>query len=50
MLLQSVLFAWIYHRIFAGSDAAAGTLIGQYALLGAALSWTFATLAVAGAG
>jgi len=47
MLVQSVLFAWIFRRMFADSTASAGVLVLQYALLGALLSWSFTTLAVA---
>jgi hypothetical protein len=46
MLVQSVLFAWIYARMFATSPSSRGALIFKYALLGAMLSWSFTTLAV----
>jgi len=46
MLTQSVIFAWIYHRVFAPSSTSAPSLTLQYALLGALLSWSFTTLAV----
>lgn len=47
MAIQSLLFAWIYDRSFA---AAAGNTLRRglaYALFGAALSWSFTTIAVA---
>jgi len=47
MLIQAVLFAWIYQRAFARGD---GGLLGRalrYAAFGAVLSWSFTTLAVA---
>jgi hypothetical protein len=47
MLIQSVVFAWVYQHAFAprnGGTVARGL---RYALFGAALSWSFTTLAVA---
>ena len=47
MLIQAVIFAWIYDQAFARRS---GTLLSRslaYAALGAALSWSFTTLAVA---
>jgi uncharacterized membrane protein len=47
MLMQAVLFAWIFEKTFARLG---GTLLSRtlaYAILGAALSWSFTTLAVA---
>ncbi|WP_162917562.1 hypothetical protein [Dongia deserti] len=47
MLIQAILFAWIYHKGFAGQG---GTWVGRaarYAAVGALLSWSFTTLAVA---
>ena len=47
MLIQAVIFAWIYEKIFARWN---GTLLSRallYAACGAALSWSFTTLAVA---
>jgi hypothetical protein len=47
MLMQAVLFAWIFEKTFARQD---GTFLSRtlaYAVLGAALSWSFTTLAVA---
>lgn len=47
MLIQAALFAFIYQQVFA---ARKGTLLARgltYAAFGAALSWSFTTLAVA---
>lgn len=47
MLIQAILFAWIYDRGFAGRN---GSWIGRslrYAAMGGLLSWSFTTLAVA---
>lgn len=47
ILIQAVLFAWIYEKAFAQRN---GTLMSRalaYAAFGAALSWSFTTLAVA---
>jgi ABC-type sugar transport system permease subunit len=47
MLIQSVIFAWIYERVFAQQNA---TLLSRgltYGALGTVLSWSFTTLAVA---
>jgi hypothetical protein len=47
MLIQAVIFAWIYDKTFARRS---GTLLSRslaYAALGAVLSWSFTTLAVA---
>ena len=46
MLVQSVLFAWIYDRMFATTPSPTGSLLLKYAILGAMLSWSFTTLAV----
>jgi hypothetical protein len=46
MLIQSVLFAWIYERMFATASSAIGSTLLKYAALGAVLSWSFTTLAV----
>jgi hypothetical protein len=48
MLVQSILFAWIYERMFAPTASASSAvwLLIRYALLGAVLSWSFTTLAV----
>jgi hypothetical protein len=47
MLLQAAIFAWLYERAFAGGR---GTFVSQavrYGAVGAVLSWSFTTLAVA---
>jgi hypothetical protein len=47
MLIQAIIFAWIYEKAFARRS---GTLLSRslaYAALGAVLSWSFTTLAVA---
>jgi len=46
MLVQSVLFAWIYDRMFATAPSSMGALMFKYAVLGAMISWSFTTLAV----
>jgi hypothetical protein len=46
MLIQSVLFAWIYDRMFAPTPSPMTASIVKYAILGALLSWSFTTLAV----
>jgi hypothetical protein len=47
MLIQAVIFTWIYQQLFAQRS---GTLMSRallYGALGAVLSWSFTTLAVA---
>ena len=47
MFIQAIIFAWIYENAFARRS---GTLLSRslaYAALGAVLSWSFTTLAVA---
>jgi hypothetical protein len=46
MVIQSVLFAWIYQRGFVPTSASLSSRVIRYALLGALLSWSFTTLAV----
>jgi len=46
MLVQSVLFVWIYDRMFAATSSSMPSSIVKYAILGALLSWSFTTLAV----
>jgi hypothetical protein len=46
MSIQAVLFAWIYARVFAAWSDAKSRVFG-YAAFGAALSWSFTTIAVA---
>ena len=47
MLLQAVLFALAYDALFAGSSRSLVWKSIAYAFFGAALSWSFTTLAVA---
>jgi hypothetical protein len=47
MLIQAVIFAWIYEKVFARRDGSLFTRAVAYAALGAVLSWSFTTLAVA---
>jgi hypothetical protein len=47
MLLQAGLFAWIYTRGFAGQNSPFWMRALGYGALGAILSWSFTTLAVA---
>ena len=47
MLIQALLFAWVYQHAFApGSDSTFSRGL-RYAAFGAVLSWSFTTLAVA---
>lgn len=46
MLVQSVLFSWIYDRMFATDSSSTASLVFKYAILGALLSWSFTTHAV----
>jgi hypothetical protein len=47
MLIQGGIFAWIYAQGFAKSKAGFGSRALLYGALGASLSWSFTTLAVA---
>ena len=47
MSIQALLFAWIYERSFAGRPGPWLRRALAYALFGAALSWSFTTIAVA---
>lgn len=47
MLIQAIIFAWIYERAFAPQNSAFLPRAMAYAALGAVLSWSFTTLAVA---
>jgi hypothetical protein len=47
MLIQGVLFAWIYEQAFARRAASFAANAAAYAALGAVLSWSFTTLAAA---
>jgi hypothetical protein len=46
MLVQAVLFAWIYDRMFAAASSSVASSSVKYAFLGVLLSWSFTTLAV----
>src|SRR5262249_16789562 len=46
ILVQSVLFAWVYDRTFTTASCSMIPLIMKYAVLGTLLSWSFTTLAV----
>jgi glucan phosphoethanolaminetransferase (alkaline phosphatase superfamily) len=47
MLIQAVLFAWIYDSVFARGERPWQRAVIPYAALGALLSWSFTTIAVA---
>ena len=47
MLVQACIFAWIYERTFAATGGSFATKVWRYGALGALLSWSFTTLAVA---
>ncbi len=47
MLVQATIFAWIYQQTFARRNATLLSRALLYAVCGAALSWSFTTLAVA---
>jgi hypothetical protein len=47
MSIQAVVFAWIYDESFARRGMGAGARGLAYAAFGAALSWSFTTIAVA---
>jgi ABC-type sugar transport system permease subunit len=47
MLIQATIFAWIYQRTFARMNAPLLSRALLYAACGAALSWSFTTIAVA---
>jgi len=46
MLIQAAIFAWIYQRTFARQSGTLPARALRYAACGAALSWSFTTLAV----
>lgn len=46
MTIQAALFGWIYRKGFAGRDASFASQAVAYGSLGAALSWSYTTLAV----
>jgi hypothetical protein len=47
MLIQAVIFAWIYQQVFARSNGTPFSRGLLYAAGGAVLSWSFTTIAVA---
>jgi hypothetical protein len=47
MLIQAVIFAWIYEKAFVPRNGAFWSRALAYGALGAILSWSFTTLAVA---
>ena len=47
MLLQAVIFAWLYERAIADDRRTMANHAIRYGLVGAVLSWSFTTLAVA---
>lgn len=47
MLIQAAIFAWVYEKAFASARDALLARALRYGLVGAALSWSFTTLAVA---
>jgi hypothetical protein len=47
MLIQALIFAWIYENAFARRSGPFWSRVLAYGALGAALSWSFTTLAVA---
>jgi hypothetical protein len=47
MLIQALVFAWLYQAAFAGAGASWAGRVALYSAMGAALSWSFTTLAVA---
>jgi hypothetical protein len=46
MLVQSVLFAWIFEHMFTTTPSLKLSVIFKYVVLGTLLSWSFTTLAV----
>ncbi len=47
MLIQATIFTWIYERTLAARGGTATSRALSYAVIGAVLSWSFTTLAVA---
>jgi hypothetical protein len=47
MFIQAVIFAWIYEKAFAHQQGILVSRVLAYAAVGAVLSWSFTTLAVA---
>jgi hypothetical protein len=48
MVIQGAVFAWLYERVFAVRFGRLWTKVLAYGAVGAMLSWSFTTLAVAG--
>jgi hypothetical protein len=47
MLIQAIAFGWVYRQTFARMSGGLWTKAAAYAVFGAALSWSFTTVAVA---
>ena len=47
MLIQAAIFAWVYEKAFSAGRGAFFSRVCRYGLVGAVLSWSFTTLAVA---
>jgi hypothetical protein len=47
ILIQAAIFAWMYEKAFAAARGTRLSLAWRYGLVGAVLSWSFTTLAVA---
>jgi hypothetical protein len=47
MLIQAAIFAWLYERVFASRQGSLPSRALGYGAVGAVLSWSFTTLAVA---
>jgi hypothetical protein len=47
MMIQASIFAWLYEKAFAGSHGGLASRAFTYGVVGAILSWSFTTLAVA---
>jgi hypothetical protein len=47
MLIQAAIFAWIYRQAFMGREGSFLSRAAAYGALGAVLSWSYTTLAVA---
>ena len=47
MLIQAVVFAWLYEKVFAHQSGTPSSRAFAYGVTGAILSWSFTTLAVA---
>jgi hypothetical protein len=47
ILMQAAIFAWLYERAFADRDGSLPSRALAYGVVGAILSWSFTTLAVA---